>query len=154
MAKPAPNYRPDDVTTVTAYLCIKGAAKAIEFYKKAFDAQEKARMAGPDGMIGHASLQIGDATIYLCDEMMGNKAPTTLGGSPVTLMMYVKDADAVFKQAVAAGAKPRMPVADQFWGDRFGQVEDPFGHSWSIATWKEDLTGDEIMERAKAAMQS
>jgi len=154
MAKPASNYRPDDVGTVTPYLTIKGAAKAIDFYKKAFDAKETARMAGPDGLIGHASLHIGDSTIYLCDEMMGAKAPPTIGGTPVTLHMYFKDCDAVFNQAVAAGAKVRMPMADQFWGDRFGQVEDPFGHCWSIATQKEDLTSEEVTERAKTAMQN
>jgi uncharacterized glyoxalase superfamily protein PhnB len=153
MAKPAKNYRPEDVGTVTPYLTIKGAAKAIDFYKQAFDAKEQMRMAGPDGLIGHAALRIGDSTIYLCDEMMGSKAPTTIGGSPVTLHMYVKDADATFKQAVAAGAKIRMPLADQFWGDRFGQVEDPFGHLWSISTQKEELTSEEITERAKTAMQ-
>jgi len=153
MAKPARNYRPDNVGTVIPYLTIKGAAKAIEFYKKAFDAKEGMRMAAPDGLIGHADLRIGDSLIYLCDEMMGAKAPTTIGGSPVTLHMYVPDCDATFKQAVAAGAKVKQPLADQFWGDRYGLVEDPFGHQWGISTQKEELTREEIEQRAKTAMQ-
>ena len=153
MAKPARNYRPDNVGTVTPYLTIKGAAKAIEFYKKAFNAKEGMRMETPDGQIGHADLRIGDSTIYVCDEMMGAKSPTTIGGSPVTLHVYVQDCDATFKQAVAAGAKVKMPVADQFWGDRYGQVEDPFGHQWGISTQKEELTREEVDQRARAAMQ-
>ena len=153
MAKPAKHYRPEDTTTVTPYLTVKGGAQAIEFYKKAFGAEERQRMAGPDGLIMHATLRIGDSTVYLCDEMMGSKSPKTLGGSPVMLHMYLPDADAAWKQAVAAGAKVTQPLADQFWGDRFGLVEDPFGHFWAISTQKEDLTPAEMEERAKAAMQ-
>jgi PhnB protein len=151
MAK-AKNYRPEGVGTITPYLTMKNAAQAIDFYKKAFGAQELMRMGGPDGKIGHATLRIADSTLYLCDEMMGAKSPTTLGGSPVTLHMYVPDCDATWKQAIAAGAKEIMPLEDQFWGDRYGQVQDPFGHLWGISTQKEDLTPEEMNARGKAAM--
>jgi uncharacterized glyoxalase superfamily protein PhnB len=151
MAKPAKNYRPDDVTTITPYLTIKGASKAIDFYKKAFDAEELSRMDGPDGLIMHAAIRIGDATLYLTDEMEGFPSPQTFGGSPVGLHMYVKDCDAVFKKAIAAGAKEVMPMGDQPWGDRYGQLDDPFGHRWGITTQKEELTEDEIGERMQAA---
>jgi uncharacterized glyoxalase superfamily protein PhnB len=154
MPKPARNYRPEGVGTVTAYLTIKGAAKAIDFYKKAFDAQELSRMASPDGSIAHASLKIGDSVIYLCDEMMGAKAPSSLGGSPVTLHMYVPNCDATWKQAIAAGGKELMALADQFWGDRYGLLADPFGHLWAITSQKEELTPEEIQQRAKAAFGS
>jgi uncharacterized glyoxalase superfamily protein PhnB len=150
MAKPAKDFRPDNVTTITPYLTIKGAAKAIDFYKKAFDAEELGRMTGPDGLIAHAAIRIGDATMYLCDEMMGAQSPQTLGGSPVTLHMYVPDCDATFKQALSAGAKEVAPMMDQFWGDRYGQIEDPFGHRWGISTQKEDVSEEEMMERMKA----
>ena len=153
MAK-ARNYRPEGVGTLTPYLTIKGAAQAIEFYKKAFGAEEKMRMPGPDGKIMHATLKIGDSTLYLCDEMMGSKSPSALGGSPVAIHMYVPDCDATWKQAVQAGAKETMPLADQFWGDRFGMLSDPFGHVWSISTQKEELTPQEMAERGKAAMQN
>ena len=119
---------------VTPYLSVRGAAEAIEFYKKAFGATEVMRMPGPDGKIAHATLTIGDATVYLCEEMMGNKAPNTLGGSSVTLHMYVPDADATWKLATEAGAKVMMPIDDMFWGDRYGKVTDPFGHGWSFST--------------------
>jgi PhnB protein len=154
MPKPARNYRPDGVTTVTPYLTIRGAAQAIDFYKKAFGAQELARQAAPDGKIGHAALKIGDAIVYLCDEMMGAKSPATLGGTAVTLHMYVPDCDATWKQAIAAGGKEIMAIADQFWGDRYGLLADPFGHTWGITTQKEELTPEEMQQRAKAAFQS
>ena len=154
MAKPAKNYRPDGVTTITAYLFVKGAEQAIDFYKKAFNAQERGRMANPDGKIAHADLKIGDSVIYLSDEMMGAKSPASLGGTPITLHMYVPDCDATFKQALAAGAKEVMPLQDQFWGDRYGVVADPFGHKWAISTQKEELTHQEVEERARVAMQN
>jgi PhnB protein len=151
MAKPAKNYRPEDVSTVTPYLTVSDGAKAIEFYKKAFGARETARMNGPDGKIMHAQIIIGDSTVYLADQMPGGKSPEALGGTPVSLLTYWKDCDAVWRQVIAAGAKEVMPLSDQFWGDRFGQVKDPFGHVWSLATQKEELTEAEIGERAKAA---
>ncbi len=145
---------PEGTHTVTPSLTVKGAAQAIEFYKKAFNATEKGRFPGPDGLIMHAEIRIGDSVLFLVDEspMMGNKSPLTLGGSPTSIQLYVEDCDALFNRAVAAGAKVVMPIADQFWGDRWGQVADPFGHTWGIATHKEDLSRDEMMERSKAAM--
>ena len=154
MAKPAKNYRPDGVSTITAYLTIQGAAQAIDFYTKAFGAKEQSRMASPDGKVAHACLTIGDSSIYLCDEMPGARSPQTVGGTPVTLHMYVQDCDAVWKQAIAAGGKEIMPMADQFWGDRYGLLADPFGHQWAITTQKEEVSYEEIAERQKAAMQN
>ena len=128
------------------YLCVKGAAEAIEFYKKAFGAKELMRMGQPDGLIGHAEMKIGNAVIMLADEFpnMGVLSPQTLGGTPVTIHLYVEDVDEVAKQAVAAGARVLRPIEDQFYGDRGGKLEDPFGHAWWIATHKEDLPPDEI----------
>jgi len=139
--------------TVTPGLTIKGAAAAIEFYKKAFGAIDKGRMTDPSGKsIVHAELLIGDSYIFIGDESpdMGNKSPATLGGSPVALHIYTEDADAMFNRAVAAGAKVAMPLMDAFWGDRYGRVTDPFGHTWGIGTHKEDLTEAEIGKRAQA----
>lgn len=144
---------PEGHHAVTPYLCIKGAARALEFYKKAFDATELMRLAQPDGRIGHSEIRVGDSVIMLSDEFpeMGARSPETVGGSPVTIHLYVKDVDTGFKQAVAAGAKVKRPVADQFYGDRMGGVEDPFGYTWWIATHKEDLSSEEIQKRAAAA---
>ena len=145
---------PDGFHTLTPHLVVKGASKAIDFYKKAFGAQEIKRMPGPDGKsIIHADLKIGDSRLLLVDEFpdMNARGPQTVGGTPVSIHMYVEDADAAFEKAVAAGAEVRMPLADQFWGDRYGVVTDPFGHVWSIATHKEDLTPEEIGRRAQAA---
>jgi uncharacterized glyoxalase superfamily protein PhnB len=145
---------PEGQHTVTPHLIIRGAAEAIEFYKKAFGAKEKARMPGPDGKsIVHSEIQVGDSWVYIVDEMpeMGARSPQALGGTPVSFHLYVEDADAVFNQAVAAGAKVQMPLADMFWGDRFGKLADPFGHEWSVATHKEDLTPEEMQKRAAAA---
>jgi PhnB protein len=136
--------------TVTAHLVIKGAAEAIAFYTEAFGARELLRMPSPDGKLWHASLAIGDSQVYLVDEFpgqCGSSSPTTLGGTPVTLHLAVEDADATFNQAVAAGATPAMPPADMFWGSRYGQVVDPFGHSWSVAS----PLSPEATEAAKAA---
>ena len=145
---------PEGLHTVTPSLTVKGAAQEIEFYQKAFGATEKSRFPGPDGLIMHAEIKIGDSALFLVDEspMMGNKGPLSLGGNATTIQLYVEDCDAVFNRAVAAGAKVLMPIADQFWGDRWGQVTDPFGHAWGIGTHKEDLSGPEMIERSKAAM--
>jgi uncharacterized glyoxalase superfamily protein PhnB len=151
MAKPIPEgYR-----TITPHLVIKGAAEAIEFYKRAFGAEELSRMPmpGTDGEVrlGHAELQIGDSKLFLADECpeYGSTGPN--GSSPVSIHLYVTDADAVFDQAVAAGATVSMPLADMFWGDRFGKLVDPFGHHWSIATHLEDPTPEQMKERMAAA---
>ena len=134
--------------SVTAALAVGGAANAIAFYAKAFGAKELSRMPGPDGKLMHAEVRIGDTIVMLGDEApeMGSPSPQTLSGSPVSLMLYVKDVDAVFARAVAAGAKPVMPPADMFWGDRYGALTDPFGHRWSIATHKADLTAKQMMK--------
>jgi PhnB protein len=148
------NPIPDGLTTITPHLVVREAVKAIDFYKRAFGAEEVSRVATPDGKsIMHADLKIGNAHIFLVDEMPGMecRGPQSLGGTPVTIHMYVPDVDKAFERAVAAGAEVRMPVADMFWGDRYGIVADPFGHSWSIATHKEDVSVEEIMKRAEAA---
>jgi len=143
---------PDGYRAATPYLCCKGAAQAIEFYRKALGATERMRMAQPDGRIGHAEVKIGEATIMLADEFpeMGFRSPQTLGGSAVGIHVYVEDVDAVAKQAVAAGAKVKRPVADQFYGDRNCTLEDPFGHVWMISTHKEDVSPEEMKKRAEA----
>jgi PhnB protein len=145
---------PDGYHTATPYLFVKGAAGAIDFYKAAFKAKELMRMAAPGGRVGHAQIKIGDSYIMLSDESpdMGACGPKTLGGSPVMLYLYVKDVDAVVAQAVAAGAKLVHPVKDQFYGDRSGGLEDPFGHIWHVATHKEDVPPKELRKRAEAAM--
>jgi PhnB protein len=150
MAKPIP----DGYHTVTPYLSIHDAAKAIEFYKRAFDATELHRMAGSHGKITHAEIKIGDSVIMLADEMPGSecRSPQALGGTSTSIFLYVKDVDAVYNKAIAAGAKSTMPPADMFWGDRFGKIADPFGHSWSLATHKEDVAPDEMQRRAEAFM--
>jgi PhnB protein len=145
---------PDGYHTVTPYLIVKGAASAIEFYKKAFGATEVMRMAQPDGRIGHAEIQIGNSRVMLADEFpeMGYSAPQGNGRNGVTLHLYVEDVDRVARQAVSAGAKELKPVQDQFYGDRSGVFNDPFGHCWNISTHKEDLSMEEIGKRAQAAM--
>jgi len=145
---------PSGFHTLTPHLVVKGASRAIDFYKKAFGAQEIGRLTGPDGKsIMHANLKIGDSHVFLVDEMpqMGCRGPESIGATPVTIHMYVEDVDATFGKAVAAGAQVRMPVADMFWGDRYGILTDPFGHSWSLATHKEDLSPEEIGKRAQSA---
>jgi len=143
---------PEGFEGATPYLSIKGAADALEFYKRAFGATETMRMAGPDGRIGHAEIKIGKANIMLADEHpeIGFLSPRTLGGSPVTIHIYVEDVDALAAQAEAAGAKVRWPVANQFYGDRSGQFEDPFGHVWNFATHTEDVSKEEMQRRAAA----
>jgi PhnB protein len=145
---------PEGYHTVTPYLAVDDAAEAIEYYKKAFGAKERVRMDAPGGKIGHAELEIGDSLVMLSDPFPQStaKPPKELGGTSVSVFMYVEDVDAVVKQAVDAGATITMETADQFWGDRFGSVQDPFGHLWSIATHVEDVPPEEMAERAKAAM--
>ena len=145
---------PEGYHTVSPYLAVDDAEKAIEYYKKAFGAEETVRMNGPDGRIGHAELKIGDSHIMLSDPFpqSSTKPPTELGGTSASIFMYVQDVDAVVQKAVDQGATVTMEVEDQFWGDRFGSITDPFGHNWSIATHVEDLTPEEIEERGKVAM--
>jgi len=142
----------DGMHVVTPHLVIGGAAAAIEFYKKAFGAVEEARIPGPGGRLIHAAVRFGGATIMLVDEMpeWGVMGPKALKGSPVTIHLYTEDADALFARAVNAGATVKMPLEDQFWGDRYGKIEDPFGHSWSIATHVRDATEAEMAEAMKA----
>jgi uncharacterized glyoxalase superfamily protein PhnB len=149
------NPIPEGFHAVTPHLVIKDAAAAIEFYKKAFGAEETFRMPGPGGSIMHAEIRIGDSPIMLAAEYpdWGVVGPETLGGSPVTVHLYVKDVDTVFDQAVKAGAKATMPPADQFWGDRYGKLQDPFGHTWGVATHIEDVPPEEMGERAAKAME-
>jgi PhnB protein len=150
----APKPVPDGYHTLTPYLAVDNAAEAIEFYKDAFGANERMRMNGPDGKIAHAELEIGDSFVMLSDPFAQSetKSPKELGATTGGVFMYVEDVDAVVKQAVSAGATVTMEVADQFWGDRFGSVRDPFGHTWSIATHVEDVPPDQMAERAKQAM--
>lgn len=141
--------------SVTPYLMIKGASKAIEFYKRAFGATEIFRLSQPNGQIGHAEIKIGDSSLMLADpcERGAFRNPQSLGGSSVALHVYVEDVDRQFAQAVSAGAKEIKPVQDQFYGDRTGTLEDPFGHIWFLATHKEDITSEEINRRAEALFQ-
>ena len=147
------NPIPEGYHSVTPYLIIGGAADAIEFYKKAFGATELFRFPGPEGKIGHAELQIGNSRIMLADEYpdMGYHGPQSIGGSPVSLMIYVDDVDTTFNQAVEAGATVKEALQDKFYGDRMGTVIDPFGHRWHLATHKEDVSVEEMQRRAKAA---
>jgi len=150
----APKPIPDGYHSVTPYLAVDGAEQAIAFYEKAFGAKERTRMQSPDGKIAHAELEIGDSVVMLSDPLPQfiTKAPTELGGSTASLMVYVEDVDAVVQQAVGAGATLEREIEDQFWGDRFGAVVDPFGHMWSIATHVEDVPPEEMAKRAEAAV--
>ncbi len=145
---------PEGYHTVTPFLVVNGAARAIDFYQRAFGAKKIMQMNGPDGKIAHAELKLGDSMIMLSDEMPGNdiRSPQSLGGTSAGIFLYVENVDAVFKQAQSAGAKVVMPVADMFWGDRYGKLTDPFGHSWSLATHKEDVSPQEMEKRGKEAM--
>jgi PhnB protein len=149
------NYIPAGYHTATPYLIVNGAARAIEFYKQAFGAAEVMRMADPGGKVMHAEIQIGDSRIMLADEFpeMDARSPQTIGGTPVGLALYLEDCDAVFARAVSAGGKVLRPMQDQFYGDRSGTILDPFGHKWTIATHKEDLSPAEIQKRAAALFQ-
>jgi PhnB protein len=149
---------PEGHHTVTPHLILDNAAKAIEWYRQALGAEEVTRAVGPDGRIMHAEIRIGDSLIMLNDEMGGGKSPKAIGGSPASLWLYVEDCDALFNRAVAAGAQaapgPMGKMADQFWGDRSGTVTDPHGYTWTIATRKEDLTPQELKQRADEFMKS
>jgi PhnB protein len=147
---------PDGYGTVTPYLYIKGASRAIEFYNQALGATELYRLADPGGKVGHAEIQIGTSRIMLADEFpeMNVRGPESLGGTSVSFLIYVDDVDSRFDHAVAAGATVLRPVKDQFYGDRSGTLQDPFGHSWTLATHKEDVSLEEIQNRAAAAMGS
>ena len=146
---------PDGYHTATPYLIVDDAARAIEFYKKAFGAAEKVRIAAPGGRVGHAEIQIGDSPIMMADEHpeIGALSPHRIGGSPVSIMLYVEDVDRVVERALAAGAKLLRPVQDQFYGDRSGTLADPAGHTWHVATHKEDLSLEEIKRRGEALAQ-
>ncbi len=144
---------PDGFHSVTPYLSVKGGAQAIDFYKQAFGAKERYRLPGPDGKtVGHAEIVIGDSIVMIADEMSeyGNKSPQTLNGTPVNLAVYVQDVDVVFKRAVDAGATVVTPLKDQFYGDRAGCLQDPFGHRWSLMTHREDVSPEEMKKRLPA----
>lgn len=154
MSGPASSPIPPGFHSLTPYLVCQGAADAIEFYKRAFGAEEQMRLPGPDGKIIHACLRVGDSPLMLSDECpeMGGFSPKHLGGSPVTIHLSVADADATAAQASAAGAKVLMPVAEMFWGARYGVLQDPFGHFWSVATQVKELTPEEIQENLKTQL--
>jgi PhnB protein len=143
---------PEGYHTATPYLTVRDAAKAVDFYKRAFDATELHRMDTPDGKIAHAELKIGDSIIMLSDEMPGadTRSPQSVGGTTSAVFLYVKDVDSAFHKAVAAGARATTQLADMFWGDRYGKVTDPYGHSWFLATHKEDVAPTEMKKRAEA----
>ena len=138
--------------TITPSLTVRGAARAIDFYKRAFGAIERGAMKGPGDLIVHAEILIGDSIVFVTDEIpgMGNPSPQKLGATTVGIHIYTEDCDTMFKRAIEAGATEKMPLSDQFWGDRYGQVTDPFGHIWGIGTHKENVTEAQIMERMKA----
>jgi PhnB protein len=142
---------PDGYHSITPYLIVNDAAGALEFYKKAFGATELLRFPGPDGRIGHAEMKVGDSVFMLADEhpQMGYRSPRSYGGTAVSILLYVPDVDAYFARAVAAGAKVTRPLQDQFYGDRTGTFEDPFGHVWTVATHKEDVTVEEMKRRSE-----
>ena len=145
---------PDGYPRVTPYLHVDGASKAIDFYRTVFGAKERMRMAAPDGRIGHAELEIGNSMIMVADEHpdMNIRGPKSVGGTPVTVLVYVEDVDRAFERALKAGAKELRPVQNQFYGDRSGQFEDPFGHQWNVATHVEDVPPDEMAKRAAKTM--
>ena len=146
---------PDGYRAVTPYLIVEGAARALAFYKEVFGATEQMRMAGPGGRVAHAEMRIGDSVVMLADEVpdRGYRGPNGYGGSAVSLMVYLDDVDATFRRAIAAGAVERRAVQNQFYGDRSGSLEDPFGHTWTVSTHVEDLTADEMVQRAEQAMK-
>ncbi len=148
---------PDGYHTVTPYLTVDDAVRALDFYKRAFGARETERMLGPGGRIMHAEIRLGDSVVMLSDEMPGMstcRSAKSLGGTTTQIFLYVPDVDTAFKRAADAGCTVTMPLADMFWGDRYGKLEDPFGHQWGLATHKEDVSPDEIRKRGAAAMAS
>lgn len=147
---------PDGYHSVTPYLIVKGAARAIAFYEKAFGARQRLCLPSPGGGIGHAELEIGDSILMLADEFpgMGARCPEAIGGSPVSLLIYVEDVDAVFSSAIAAGARLLRPLENKFYGDRAGQVQDPFGHIWTLASHFENVTAEQLSERMEEVFAS
>ena len=141
---------PKGYHTVTPSICVRGADKAIAFYKKAFGAEERMRFPGPDGLIMHAEIHIGDSVIMLADEMQGSRSPESIGGTPVSFFVYGDNVDAAWKRAVDAGATPVVPLADQFWGDRTGCLRDPYGHQWWLAQHLKDMTPEELQQAAES----
>lgn len=146
------NPIPQGYHTVTPYLVVRNGHRALDYYQQAFGATDVKVMNGPGDKIGHAEFKIGDSTIMLVDEMGPNRSPQSLGGSPVSIFLYVEDVDSVYDQAVKAGGKGEMPPQDMFWGDRFGRLTDPFGHQWALATHIEDVAPEEMEQRAQKAM--
>jgi PhnB protein len=153
MSKAQVKAIPEGMHSVTPHLVCAGAAEAIDFYKKAFNAVELGRMAGPQGKLLHGAIRIGDSMVMLADEFpdWGSLGPKSLKGSPVTIHLYVEDVDAFTARAVAAGAKITMPIQDMFWGDRYGKLEDPFGHQWSVSTHVRDVSPEEMQQAAQKA---
>jgi len=151
----AVKHIPEGYHAVTPYLFVQGAANALDFYKRAFGAVELLRFEGPNETIGHAEIRIGDSPVMLADEVpeMGARSPRTYGGSPVGLMIYVEDVDKTFPQAIAAGGKELRPLADQFYGDRSGTLTDPYGHIWTVATHREDVSHEELRRRSEEQMR-
>lgn len=149
-----PKAIPDGYHTITPFLVVRGGTQAIQFYQRAFGAEEIASMPGPDGKLMHAEIRIGDSVVMLSDEFpqMGNKAPESLGGTPGGLMIYSDNVDQLWDRAVKAGATVEMPLTDMFWGDRYGKLRDPFGHSWALAQHVRDVSPEEMVEAAKKAM--
>ncbi|WP_369142547.1 VOC family protein [Streptomyces sp. R44] len=147
---------PEGYPRVTPYLCVDGAAAAIDFYVSVLGATERMRMPAPDGRIGHAELELGNSLIMLADEFpeMNFRSPKAVGGTPITLHVYVQDVDAVFAEALSRGAKELSPVKNEFYGDRTGQLEDPFGHRWNVSTHVEDVPPEEMEKRAEEAMRA
>lgn len=145
---------PEGYRTLTPYMTVRNAARAIEFYKQAFGAEERGVMKDPSGKVMHAELKIGDSVVMLADEFpeFGSLSPQSIGGSPMGLHIYIENVDAAFDRAVKAGAQVEMPVSDQFWGDRYGKLKDPFGHKWSIATHMKDMSADEMKRSMDDAM--
>ena len=155
--KKSTKYIPEGLHTVTPYLTVRNAAKALEFYKRAFGAKELHRMAGPDGRVMHAAFQIGDSQIFLSDEiteMPTSKSPESLNGSPVSILIYVQDVDSFFNTATQAGGTPLEKPTDMFWGDRWSTIRDPFGHMWQIATRVEEVTPEEMKKRMTQMMSA
>ncbi len=149
-----PHWMPKGGHAITAHIVVKDAARMIEFYVRAFGAEEKGRLTLPDGAVAHCELRIGDSSVFLADEFpaQGVRAPVSVGGTSTVLQLYVEDADLVFERAVEEGATVRQPMIDAFWGDRYGQLVDPAGHVWAIATHREDVTPEELERRSKEWM--
>ncbi len=148
-----PNFIPEGYSTVTASITLGDTRKAIEFYKKVFNATERMMMPGPDGKIMHAEMQIGSSIVMMNDECMGQRSAASIGGSPISFYLYFENADAIFQKAIAAGGKAIMPVTEMFWGDKMGKFEDPFGVEWTVATHVKDLTPEQMMKGQEEFMK-